>query len=91
VAEPDEPFEIEFRWKEQCIYWEGARGFAFDGAWGVTPIETYVPDEESWDRIVPDWLVGRRDVVVARLVSNPEHVVRSDPGYLDYDRTMTRP
>ena len=73
-------FEIQFRWKEEVIYWEGERGFVFDGAWGVEPIETYVPDEQNWDSVMPDWLVGRRDLVVERLVANPSHVVRADPG-----------
>jgi hypothetical protein len=48
------------------------------------------PSEASWDRIVPAWLVGRRAVVVSRLVSNPNHIVRSDPGYPDHDRSITR-
>jgi hypothetical protein len=87
----DESFEIEFRWKEQCIYWEGRNGFAFDGAWGVTQIETYVPDEASWDELVPDWPVGRRAIVVERFMNNPEHTVRSGPGYPPGDRTMSRP
>ena len=88
----DEPFEIQFRWKEEVIYWEGDRGFVFDGGWGVDPIETYVPDDENWDRVMPDWLVGRRDLVVERLVANPSHLVRADPGFNTpmRDRTVTR-
>ena len=43
----------------------------FAGAWGVEPIETYVPDDENWDRVMPEWLIGRRDLVVGRLVANP--------------------
>jgi hypothetical protein len=88
----DEPFEIQFRWKEEVIYWEGDRGFVFDSGWGRDPIETYVPDDEYWDRVMPDWLVGRRDVVVARLVASPSHVVRADPGLNTpmLDRTITR-
>lgn len=27
-------YRIEFRWKEQVIYWEGDSGFIFDGGWG---------------------------------------------------------
>jgi hypothetical protein len=91
VPGTDEAFEIEFRWKELCIYWEGTKGFAFDGGWGVTPIVTYVPDETSWDQVVPEWLVGRRAIVVERLMKNPEHAVRTDLGFLPGDRTMSRP
>lgn len=28
-------FEIEFRWKEEVIYWEGKRGCFFPGAWAL--------------------------------------------------------
>jgi hypothetical protein len=37
-------FEIEFQWKEVVIYWEGTRGWAFPGGWGVRPVITIVPD-----------------------------------------------
>jgi hypothetical protein len=65
----DASFEVQFRWKEETIYWEGDRGFVFDGAWGVDPIQTFVPNHEKWDRVMPDWLVGRRDVVVGHLAA----------------------
>lgn len=68
-------FEIEFRWKEQCIYWEGARGVVFYGGWGGKPINTVVPDHTTWDRVVPVWLRGRHAEVVARLRAHPDHVV----------------
>ena len=46
-------FEIEFRWKEEIIYWEGMRGCVFPGGWGVDPPVTVVRDAGTWDRAVP--------------------------------------
>jgi hypothetical protein len=71
-------FEIEFRWKEEVIYWEGSRGCVFPGGWGVDPVVTHVPDVDAWDRCVPTWLMGRHDEVVARLRSDSRHVVREE-------------
>jgi len=71
----DTDFEIEFRWKEQVIYWEGKRGCVFPGGWGVDPPVTIVPDAETWDRAVPAWLRGRHDEVVARLRARADHIV----------------
>jgi hypothetical protein len=71
-------YEVEFRWKEYVIYWEGRRGVVFDAAWGVGPLVTIVPDEASWDRKVPDWLHGRRDEVVARLRAKSEHLLKEE-------------
>lgn len=71
-------YEIEFRWKEEVVYWEGARGIVFPGGWGVEPVETIVPDAETWDRAVPAWLKGRHDVVVGRLRGDLRHVVHEE-------------
>jgi hypothetical protein len=71
-------FEVEFRWKEQVIYWEGDRGCVFVGAWGVDPLVTVVPDASTWDRVAPDWLQGRHDEVCERLRGQPGHVVREE-------------
>jgi len=71
-------YEIEFRWKEEVIYWEGSRGAVFPGAWGVEPLVTIVPDEATWDRVVPSWLRGRREEVLARLRAQPGHVVHEE-------------
>lgn len=72
-------FEIEFRWKEEVIYWEGDRGVFFAGGWGVDPPVTHVPDADAWDRLVPAWLRGRHADVVARLRADPRHVVCEYP------------
>jgi len=77
-------FEIEFRWKEEVIYWEGRRGVVLLGGWGVDPPVTYVPDLATWDRVVPDWLRGRHDDVVQRLRDEPGHVVEEE-----HDDSMT--
>jgi hypothetical protein len=64
-------FEIEFRWREHVIYWEGARGCVFQGAWGVDPPITIVPDAKAWDRVVPPFLLGGHDEVLANSVPIP--------------------
>ena len=74
-------FGVLFRWKEELVYAEGEGEHAFRGGWGVNPIQSYVPDEENWDRCLPEWLHGRRAIVVARLRSIPGHEVVTDPGY----------
>jgi hypothetical protein len=71
-------YEIEFRWKEEVIYWEGSRGVAFQGGWGADPPVTSVPDSTTWDRKVPAWLHGRHDEVVARLRGDHRHVVHEE-------------
>lgn len=71
-------FEVEFRWKEQVVYWEGDRGCVFGGGWGVDPVITAVPDESTWDRVVPEWLRGRRDEVCERLRDQPGHVLQEE-------------
>jgi hypothetical protein len=74
----DAKYEIEFRWKEQVIYWEGERGAVFPGGWGVSPVVTYVPDALAWDRCVPVWLRGRRDEVIANLRAESGHVLAEE-------------
>lgn len=76
-AVPDD-FEIEFRWKEKVLYWEGSRGVVLPGGWGVSPMVTVIPDATTWDMRVPVWLRGRHDEVVARLRTHPDHVVREE-------------
>jgi hypothetical protein len=66
---------VEFRWKEEVVYWEDDRGFVFDGGWGVTPSVTYVPDADQWDRAVAPWMVGRREEILERLAREPGHVL----------------
>src|SRR5690606_911174 len=77
VPEHDD-YEIEFRWKEEVIYWESSRGVVFPGGSGVDPVQTVVPDAATWDRAVPGWLRGRHDEVVERLRADPRHVVHEE-------------
>lgn len=71
-------FRIEYRWKEEVIYWEGDRGFLFDAGWGVDPSVLHVPSTEIWHDVMPDWLRDRRSVVVQRLEQHSEHVLMED-------------
>jgi hypothetical protein len=81
-SQEDHAYRVEFRWKEEVIYWESDRGFIFDGGWGISPPVTFVPDGQTWDAVVPSWLRGRREEVVARLAAHPGHVVEStNTGY----------
>ena len=74
-------YAIEHRWKEELIYWEGCRGFLFDGGWGVDPPALYVPDAATWPEAVPEWLRDRRDVVLARLAERGDRIVETPEGY----------
>ena len=80
VTGPSE-YSIEFRWKEEVVYWEGDHGFVFDGGWGVDPPVTYVPDAETWDAVVPGWLQGRHGEVVGRLRARQDHRVVETPDF----------
>ncbi len=89
----NDAYEIELRWKEEVVYWEGDRGFSMDAGWGVEPPVVYVPSTALWDRVVPPWLLGRRAEVVDKLVQRSKHVVRdTDGGYSPGDdyRSVTR-
>jgi hypothetical protein len=94
VAVPnDQPYEIEFQWKERVVYWEASRGVVFQGGWGVEPFSTLVPDAATWDRCVPDWLIGRHAEVVARLRNDHRHVVheqRNDSSQVEPLEVVTR-
>jgi hypothetical protein len=68
-------FEIEQRWKEEVIYWEGPRGYFLAAGWGGTPPVLAVPTAALWDQVVPPWLRGRRDEVLARLREHSGHVL----------------
>lgn len=71
----DGNFRIEAVWKELIEYWEGDHGYVFDAAWGVEPGDLYVPAPEGWDASTPEWMNGRRDEIVARLVAFSHHSV----------------
>jgi len=78
AAQPSEPFTIEERWPEMVTYWEGDQGFMFFGLWGVTPHILMVPSASCWDEVMPEWLQGRRDVVIARLVEHTGDLIDDD-------------
>lgn len=83
-------YEIEFRWKEQVLYWEGSRGLLFDGGWGVQPLVTYFPDAARWAEIVPEWARDRREVILQRLLDHgPSHRVEVTDVY-SYGIGVTR-
>lgn len=82
------PWRVEFRWKEVVIYRENDRGCVFDGAWGVDPAITIVPDADTWNAVAPGWLSDRHDEVVGRLRSVAGHVVEETPDYLNAGRTL---
>jgi hypothetical protein len=71
-------FRIEYRWKEQVVYWEGRTGFLLDAGWGVDPSVLYVPSDRIWAEVMPDWLRGRRDLVLRRLRDHSAHVLQED-------------
>lgn len=71
-------FEVEPRWKEEVVYWEGSEGFVFDAGWGVDPPVLYVPYPEEWDAVTAAWMTGRREEIVARLGQESRH--RIEPG-----------
>ena len=84
-------FRISYEWNEIVVYWEGDQGFEFDAAWGVAPGVLYVPDATHWDGVVPQWLVGRRDEVVGRLLQNSGHAIRdTDVGYRESNSSRLR-
>lgn len=74
----DGSYEIEPRWKEEVVYWEGDRGYVLDAGWGADPGVLHVPSADAWDGAVPAWLRGRRDVVVSRLAEHSRHRVESN-------------
>lgn len=75
---PEPSHEIEFIWKEEVVYWEGAHGCLFPGAWGGDVLVTIVPDNASWDAVVPPWLKGRRPETVERLEADSRHRVQAE-------------
>ena len=90
-SEGGDGFDVEPRWRELVIYWEGDKGYAFPAGWGVDPPVLYVPNEEAWARSMPGWLRGRRSEVVARLAAFSRHRLEIDEGdEISGDNSMTR-
>jgi hypothetical protein len=71
-------YDIEMRWKEEVIYWEGDRGVLFGAAWGVEPPVLFVPSPQIWHDSMPDWLRDRRDEVLERLRDHGDHVLAEE-------------
>ena len=71
-------FRIEYRWKEQVVYWEGSQSFVFEAAWGVDPGILILPTPAIWADVMPEWLQGRRDIVLARLREFSGHTIEED-------------
>lgn len=68
-------FRVVTHDREVIAYWEGDRAVLFDAGWGAKPPTLYVPSEEIWDDVVPEWLRGRRELVVGRLAAKSGHRV----------------
>lgn len=86
-------YSVEHRWREQVLYWEGDRGFLFDGGWGVHPAALYVPSPDVWLEVMPEWLRHRRDEVLARLRMTGDTLVEDVHGWYRHDpegRMLTR-
>src|SRR5205085_7997691 len=82
VRHDRDEYRVEARAPETIAYWEGERAFLLRAAWGARPRELYVPAENLWDQVVPDWLKGRRPVVVDRLAARSKHrIVDTEDGY----------
>lgn len=81
-------FRVELHHREVFAYYEGDRGVLFDAAWGAKPRTLFVPAEDAWDDVVPEWLRGRRDVVVRRLARATKHRIEPTD---DPMRTELRP
>lgn len=58
------------------VYHEGERWQFFYGKICSEPCseELFVPDEAQWQERMPDWLQGRRDLVVQRIQQKFKHV-----------------
>ncbi|BCY07065.1 hypothetical protein [Actinoplanes sp. L3-i22] len=60
--EPELPFRLTYD-REEIRYWEDDRSYGFFWSPGLIA----VPDEDKWSKVMPDWLLGRRDEVLANL------------------------
>lgn len=78
AADPPAEYQVRVIGKELLVYREGEQEQLFIAGWGVTPPVLYVPPADRWDELMPEWLRGRRDQVVARLAADSRHVLLDD-------------
>lgn len=70
----DQPWRVRVEWEEQLWYGEGDQEFCFECGWAEAPYVVYMPSERLWDRVVPPFMRGRRDEIVARIrEANDQH------------------
>ena len=75
-------YTVEGRWKEQLVYIEDGQEFIFECGWGVRPYVAYIPSAAIWDRVMPQWMRGRREEIVARLATEGRHRLEdTEEGY----------
>lgn len=78
-------WQVEVCWEEELWYREGNQSFCFDCDWKVEPYQAFVPGEATWDKVLPEWLRGRRSEVLDRLRQANDHhghqLVDDDFGY----------
>ena len=72
------PFSIAPRWKEEVVYTE-AEHHVFYCGWGIQPPVLYVPSAADWDRVMPPFLRGRRELILDRLRQYSGHVLEEEP------------
>jgi hypothetical protein len=83
LSDENGSFRITWEWKEIVYYQEGDLRFAFVAGWGRKPPVLLVPSATLWDEVVAPWLVGRRDLVVARLRHHSGHVLEDTDSYTE--------
>jgi hypothetical protein len=72
-------YKLYPKWKELLVYEEGGNSYSFECGWGVSPGVVYVQAAEDWDAVLPEFLRGRRDEIVAVLRERCDHTVEEDP------------
>jgi hypothetical protein len=95
VRRGHDEFHIEPRYlQEEVSYREGERAYLFDATWGKL-WRLYVPSRRIWYDVMPEWLRGRREIVIERLTApgrlsrRPRYaVVETERGYVAGTREL---